>query len=66
MLISLHKLIEKYNIHLQGILHVGAHECEELEVYLNYLPINKILWIEALPDKVKICKQKFVNKNLKI
>ena len=58
MLISLHELIQKYNIVLKGILHVGAHECEELNDYEKYLNRNKILWVEALPYKVKLCKNK--------
>ena len=61
MLISLNELVKKYNINFKGILHVGAHECEELNDYLTYLPIYKILWIEALPDKVALCKQKYPN-----
>ena len=59
MLISLHDLVKKYNINFKGILHVGAHECEELSDYSRYLPINKILWIEALEDKVQFCKNKY-------
>ena len=64
MLISLHELIQKYNIVLKGILHVGAHECEELNDYEKYLNRNKILWVEALPYKVKLCKNKFQNINI--
>lgn len=52
MLIPLETLITKYNIKFEGILHVGAHECEELIEYEKYLPRNKILWIEAIPEKV--------------
>jgi len=59
MLISLHHLVNKYNVVFKGILHVGAHECEELQDYLNYVPINKVLWVEALEDKVKFCKDKY-------
>jgi FkbM family methyltransferase len=59
MLIPLHGLVQKYNIKLKGVLHVGAHECEELNDYLEYLPINKILWIEGLEDKVQHCKNTF-------
>ncbi len=52
MLIPLETLIKKYNIKFEGILHVGAHECEELTEYEKYLPRNKILWVEAMPEKV--------------
>ena len=61
MLISLHELIKKYNIIFKGILHVGAHECEELNDYEKYLDRSKILWIEALNDKVEFCKKKYNN-----
>lgn len=59
MLISLDELIKKYNISLKGILHVGAHECEEIALYEKYLPRNKILWVDALHDKVELCKSKY-------
>jgi FkbM family methyltransferase len=59
MLISLDELIKKYNIYLKGILHVGAHECEEIFLYEKYLPRNKILWVDALHDKVELCKSKY-------
>lgn len=59
MLINLHDLIKKYNITIKGILHVGAHECEELIDYLQYAQMNKILWVEAMPNKVEFCKKKY-------
>lgn len=61
MLIPLDFLVNKYNIQFKGILHVGAHECEELSVYDNYLSRNNMLWIEALPDKVEFCEKTFPN-----
>jgi FkbM family methyltransferase len=61
MLISLHDLVYKYNIQFKGILHVGAHKCEELVHYLHYLPVNKILWVEAIPELVTYCKQLYPN-----
>jgi hypothetical protein len=42
----------KYNIQLKGILHVGAHECEELNTYETYLDRSRILWVEAMPHKI--------------
>ena len=61
MLINLHELVKKYNIQFKGILHVGAHECEELKDYTLYITNDKILWVEALPNKVQQCKQKYPN-----
>jgi FkbM family methyltransferase len=61
MLISLHDLVQKYNIQWKGILHVGAHECEEIIAYEQYLPRNKILWVEALQDKVDFNKSRITN-----
>ena len=59
MLIPLQTLITKYNINFKGILHVGAHECEELNDYEQYISRDKILWIEALPNKVDFSKLKY-------
>lgn len=64
MLISLHDLVKKYNIIFKGILHVGAHECEELNDYNKYITSDKILWVEALPNKVELCKTKFPGINI--
>lgn len=61
MLISLDELVLKYNIKFNGILHVGAHECEELILYEKYISRNKILWIEAMEHKVMQCKSNFQN-----
>lgn len=61
MLIPLHQLIQKYNVNIKGILHVGAHECEEIADYERYVSRNKILWVEAMPDKVEISKSRYPN-----
>jgi FkbM family methyltransferase len=61
MLIPLHTLVQKYNIHFSGVLHVGAHECEELNDYERYIGRDKILWVEALPGKVEFSKNKYPN-----
>ena len=61
MLIPLHSLVQKYNINFKGILHVGAHECEELNDYERYISRSNILWVEALPGKVNVCKNKYPN-----
>jgi FkbM family methyltransferase len=57
MLINFDYLVTKYNLLLTGILHIGAHECEEIIFYDKYLPRDKVLWIEAMEDKVNFCKR---------
>jgi FkbM family methyltransferase len=61
MLIDLHHLVKKYKINFRGILHVGAHECEELKAYEQYISRDKILWIEGLEDKVVLNKKNYNN-----
>jgi FkbM family methyltransferase len=59
MLINLDFLVKKYNINFTGILHIGAHECEEIIFYDKYISRNNVLWIEAMSDKVEYAKQRF-------
>jgi len=43
--------IEKYNLKINGILHVGAHICEELDAYKKYgLTDSQIVWVEGNSD----------------
>lgn len=54
MLIPFNKIIKKYTKKIHGILHVGAHMCEELKYYNNNgLKNEQIIWIEANPELVK-------------
>ena len=63
MLISLEKLNKKYNLIINGILHIGAHLCEELNTYKKLgVNENKIIWVEANPKLVKHNKKN--NNNL--
>ena len=40
-------------ITLNGCFHIGAHECEELNIYNNLgIKTEDIVWIDALPGKV--------------
>ena len=47
--------LEKHDIRVSGVLHIGAHECEERAFYNNFLKISddQIIWIDALPNKVE-------------
>jgi FkbM family methyltransferase len=62
MLISEEEVIQalKNNkIEIKGVLHIGAHECEELGFY-NKLGISKdnIIWIDGNKEKVTQAKNK--------
>jgi FkbM family methyltransferase len=46
MFIPLKYLKEKYNLNLENILHVGAHEAQELDDYI-LCGAKKIHWVEA-------------------
>ena len=60
MLISFAELNKFINSKVTGILHVGAHECEEIRMYNSIgVPNENIFWIEAMPDKV--LKMKYLN-----
>jgi len=59
MLIPFNKITKQYDMKIHGILHIGAHNCEEQEAYYEYgLKNSQIIWIEANP--------KLVEQNLKI
>ena len=49
-------LINFFKLDIKGILHVGAHKCEELDVYLKHTNSNNIYWIEANPNLVNQLK----------
>ena len=58
MLIPCSELSLVYGIHPHGILHVGAHEAEELESYDSY-GWGPVIWVEMLPEKFERLKQRF-------
>jgi FkbM family methyltransferase len=65
MLIKIQQLVQQFKLQISGILHIGAHECEELNDY-NKVGINNsnIYWIEALQEKVNFCKNKYNSINI--
>ena len=56
MLIPFHKIVPflaARGIRVQGVLHIGAHECEELKDYVAQgVPASSVDWIEANPELV--------------
>lgn len=56
MYISINQIdeyLKKYNITITGIMHIGAHDCEEYDAYTRYgIQPTNIIWIDGLQDKV--------------
>ena len=60
MLIPVEILSRVWKIKPSGVLHVGAHEAEELEDYEEFQWGN-VTWGEAQPNKAKALKERLVN-----
>lgn len=65
MLIELNYLVRKYNLRnkIKGILHVGAHECEE-KIYYDKFKITNVYWVEGMKNKVVFIKEKYPTINI--
>lgn len=63
MLINFEQLIRFIgHINIKGALHIGAHDCEELDFYAKLgLGPNDICWIDALNEKVEKNKEKGIS-----
>jgi FkbM family methyltransferase len=57
MLIPFSSVVQQLKANITGILHVGAHECEEM-VHYSSENITNIYWIDAMEDKVNLMKSK--------
>ena len=57
-----YELLKKLNITVNGIFHVGAHDCEELESY-EAMGVDKsnIYWVDAIEEKVDIAKMRGIS-----
>lgn len=56
---------KEYNMEIHGVLHVGAHECEELTDYHKQgISDDNIIWVDALIEKVEQSKQKHPNSHI--
>jgi FkbM family methyltransferase len=60
MLISIQQLMKRFQLNISGILHIGAHECEELSDY-EAVGVNRsnTYWVEAMPNKVSFCRERY-------
>lgn len=52
-LFDIQRVLASKNIVINGALHIGAHDCEELKFYNGIgLKNEQVIWIEALQSKV--------------
>lgn len=55
----------KYNCKPIGIIHIGAHMCEEQSIYLKYVKSNdQIIWLEGNPQTYEKAKIKNPDVNI--
>jgi len=56
---EINNILLSKNINVNGVFHIGAHECEELSFY-NRLGVKteNIIWIDAIPSKVNKAKNR--------
>ena len=53
------RILNHYGIKVTGVLHVGAHECEEMDFYRTLgLTPNDVTWLDAIPQKVEEARAK--------
>jgi FkbM family methyltransferase len=59
MLIDLLYLKDKYKLDITGVLHIGAHQCEELIIYYKCgIDPNNVIWIEGNPTIAELMKKR--------
>jgi len=53
------QLLSSFGVGVNRILHIGAHECEELEAYMhNGVNPSNVIWVDALQEKVDLMKSR--------
>ena len=57
---ELFNLVRDNKINIKGIMHIGAHLCEEKDIYNQILQVkdSNIIWIDAIEEITNINKQK--------
>lgn len=52
---AMEEILSMYNITCQGVLHLGAHYCEEIDVYEHHLKLgwDKIIWVDPISEHIE-------------
>ena len=61
--VTVKRILTTHNIQIKGVLHIGAHECEERRFYNNMLHIQdeKIIWVDGNVSKVETMKARGIH-----
>lgn len=60
---EVYNIVKSHGKEILGILHIGAHDCEERVDYNNMgICDSNIYWIDGNPDKVKYNKERGIEK----
>ena len=62
MLIDLRKLNQKYNLNINGVIHIGAHYGEENDIY-KQLQIKNIVYVEPIKSTYDVLVESTKNNN---
>jgi len=55
-------VLKAHGIHIHGVLHIGAHKCEEMPMYASVgIDAAHIDWIEANPELVKLAAERGIH-----
>jgi FkbM family methyltransferase len=60
MLLNFLNLVEKYNMNIRGVIHIGAHYGEEVKDYID-LKINNLSFFEPLSNTLQILEDNLSN-----
>lgn len=59
---NVNQILLAHNIKVKGVLHIGAHECEEQVQYTaNGVPAGNVDWVEANPELVERMASRGIN-----
>jgi len=59
---TIEELINFFKLPIKGIIHLGAHKCEEYPIYKKFT--NNVVWIEAIPELIKAAQEKCPELNI--
>ena len=57
MLLDFENIVNKYNMSLTGVIHIGAHHGSEYKLYKKYNSIKNLVFFEPDPDSFKVLKK---------